>query len=95
MRRVYKNAGLPRWENFSSSNDVTCGQTHDFFAVLQGCPVITLDGNAIGYVDDVIVDVPTRHLRYVMLASNSGAAMALPWQSLCFDSALASLVFHA
>lgn len=71
--------------------------------LLQGCPVVTAEGRRIGTVDALLIDRKTRQLRYVILEdsanrSNGGlaksAAIAIPWQALYFDSAMARLVFY-
>lgn len=63
--------------------------------MLHGCPVVTPEGDRIGYVDHLIVDAATRQLRYVMLAHKwQGAMVAIPWHALYFDAAHARLVFY-
>lgn len=64
--------------------------------MLQGCPVVTANGETIGRVEQLIIDVRTHQLRYVMLscAEHHGAEIALPWKTLYFDSAMARLVFY-
>jgi len=63
--------------------------------LLYGCPVVTSDGQKIGIVDHLMVDAATSQLRYVMLApKRRGAVVAIPWQALYFDAAMAQLVFY-
>ena len=63
--------------------------------LLFGCPVVTSRGEKIGIVDHLMVDVLTNQLRYVMLApKRHGAVVAIPWQALYFDAAMAQLVFY-
>jgi hypothetical protein len=62
---------------------------------LQGCPVVTAEGEKIGNIDELIIDADTHQFRYVIVScKGGGASVALPWQSLYFDSALARLVFY-
>jgi hypothetical protein len=65
-------------------------------AMLQGCPVVTANGEKIGNVEQLIIDVRTHQLRYVMLSNgeHDSAEIALPWKTLYFDSAMARLVFY-
>ncbi|HEV2609395.1 MAG TPA: PRC-barrel domain-containing protein [Noviherbaspirillum sp.] len=65
--------------------------------MLYNCPVVTAEGEIIGEVSQLLVDVRTRQLRYVILSrgDNGGAEIVLPWKSLYFDSATARLVFHS
>lgn len=71
--------------------------------LLQGCPVVTAEGRRIGTVDALLIDRKTRQLRYVILEDKGNrsngtaiktAAIAIPWQALYFDSAMARLVFY-
>jgi hypothetical protein len=63
--------------------------------LLQGCPVVTAEGEEIGSVDALLIDRRTNQLRYVLLSGEeSEASIAIPWQALYFDSALARLVFY-
>ncbi|HYD80444.1 MAG TPA: PRC-barrel domain-containing protein [Paucimonas sp.] len=67
--------------------------------LLQGCPVVTAEGRRIGTVDALLIDRKTRQLRYVILEEKTNraprtAAIAIPWQALYFDSAMARLVFY-
>ena len=62
---------------------------------------MTADGRRIGKVDALLVDRQTRQLRYVILEDKTNrteepatAAIAIPWQALYFDSAMARLVFY-
>lgn len=65
---------------------------------------MTAEGRRIGTVDALLIDRKTRQLRYVILdekasrasGTNGGktAAIAIPWQALYFDSAMARLVFY-
>ncbi len=68
--------------------------------MLYNCPVVTAEGETIGEVWQLLVDVRTRQLRYVILShgdgdDDGGAEIVLPWKSLYFDSATARLVFHS
>ena len=49
--------------------------------MLQGCPVVSANGETIGKVEQLIIDVRTHQLRYVMLSCSgrNGAEIALPW----------------
>lgn len=71
---------------------------HDSAAaeMLQGCPVVTATGEAIGKVQQLMIDLQTQQLRYVLLAGKGrrGAEIAIPWKTLYFDSAMARLVFY-
>lgn len=63
--------------------------------LLQGCPVVTAQGERIGVVDHLMVDVRTQQLRYVMLTRRRNSAMvAIPWHALYFDATLGRLVFY-
>lgn len=63
--------------------------------LLHGCPVVTAKGEVIGKVKSVLLAVKTRQLRYVMLSPTGGnSAVAIPWDAVYFDSALARLVFY-
>jgi hypothetical protein len=64
--------------------------------MLQGCPVVTGDGEPIGKVEHLMIDVQTHQLRYVILSSGTKrkAEIAIPWKTLYFDSAMARLVFY-
>jgi hypothetical protein len=63
--------------------------------LLHGCPVVTAEGTEIGCVNALLIDRRTNQLRYVILArEGSDASIAIPWQTLYFDSALARLVFY-
>ena len=63
--------------------------------LLHGCPVVTAGGETIGNVKSILIDVKTRHLRYVTLSLDRGnSSVAIPWHALYFDSALARLVFY-
>ena len=64
--------------------------------MLQGCPVVSANGETIGKVEQLIIDVRTHQLRYVMLScpGRRSAEIALPWKTLYFDSAMARLVFY-
>jgi hypothetical protein len=66
------------------------------FQLLQGCPVVTIDGRRLGYVDGLMVDALSHKPRYITLNSRKRhtAALAIPWHSLYFDSTLAHLVFY-
>lgn len=72
-----------------------CARDSSTADLLYGCPVVTASGEKIGVVDHLMVDVLTNQLRYVMLASRrKGAVVAIPWQALYFDAAMAQLVFY-
>lgn len=62
--------------------------------LLCGCPVMSAGGVHIGDVDHLMVDAVTQQLRYLMVLDNGGAAIAIPWQWVYFDPALARLVFY-
>ena len=65
------------------------------FQLLHRCPVVTADGSLLGHVNGLMVDARTHKPRYVTLhGAGTRAAIALPWQSLYFDSTLAHLVFY-
>jgi hypothetical protein len=56
---------------------------------------VTVKGDLIGKVKSVLLAVQTRQLRYVMLSSAFGSTeVAIPWDAVYFDSALARLVFY-
>ena len=81
-------AGPARFARLSANESSTAD-------LLHGCPVVTAGGENIGTVDHLMVDVHTHQLRYVVLAhSKNGAVVAIPWQALYFDSAMARLVFY-
>ncbi len=64
-------------------------------AMLHGCPVVTANGEMIGRVQHLVVDVRTQQVRYVILGcGRRKAEVAIPWKALYFDSALARLVFY-
>lgn len=63
--------------------------------LLRSCPVVTANGQAMGRVRSVMVDVRSRQLRYVIVApNNSKATVIIPWQALYFDSELVRLVYY-
>ncbi|WP_151636673.1 PRC-barrel domain-containing protein [Noviherbaspirillum aerium] len=63
--------------------------------LLHGCPVVTANGERIGIVDRLMIDVVTHQLRYVVLArKRNSAVVALPWHALYFDAAQSKLVFY-
>ncbi len=66
------------------------------FQLLQGCPVVTVDGESIGHVDGLIVDAISHKPRFVTLRRTYqfSASVVIPWHSLYFDSTLAHLVFY-
>jgi sporulation protein YlmC with PRC-barrel domain len=63
-------------------------------ALLLGCTVVTAEGERIGRVDHLMVDVVTYQLRYVMVKRRNCALVAIPWQALYFDAANGRLVFY-
>jgi len=72
-----------------------CAHDSSTADLLYGCPVVSARGEKIGIVDHLMVDVKTNQLRYVMLApKRRGAVVAIPWQALYFDAAMAQLVFY-
>jgi sporulation protein YlmC with PRC-barrel domain len=63
--------------------------------LLRSCPVVTANGQAMGRVRSVLVDVRSRQLRYVIIApNNSKASVVIPWQALYFDSERVRLVYY-
>jgi sporulation protein YlmC with PRC-barrel domain len=62
--------------------------------LLIGCMVVTAEGERIGRVDHLMVDVVTHQLRYVMVKRRNSALVAIPWQALYFDAANSRLVFY-
>lgn len=62
--------------------------------LLLGCPVVTSEGERIGRVDHLMVDVVTHQLRYVMIKRRNCALVAIPWQALYFDASDSRLVFY-
>jgi hypothetical protein len=86
---AYRKSGLSRFARVSVHESVAA-------EMLQGCPVVTADGEMIGEVAHLMIDVQTHQLRYVLLSdsSGSGAEIAIPWKALYFDSAMARLVFY-
>jgi hypothetical protein len=64
--------------------------------MLQGCPVVTANGESIGKVEHLMIDLQTHQLRYVLLSGRTrrSAQIAIPWNTLYFDSATAQLVFY-
>lgn len=65
------------------------------FQLLQGCPVVTIEGELLGSVDGLMVDALSYRPRFVTLKRHDSACpLALPWHSLYFDSSLAHLVFY-
>lgn len=66
------------------------------FRLLHGCPVVAADGALLGKVDGLIIDARSHKPRFVTLRGTapSTAVLAIPWQSLYFDSTLAHLVFY-
>jgi hypothetical protein len=78
----------PRYVRLDANESSTAG-------LLYGCPVVTVEGEAMGNVDHLIVDILTSQLRYVVLEKKKNRAeIALPWHALYFDSAAAKLVFY-
>jgi len=73
---------------------MTAGQS-SATELLRSCPVVTASGQAMGRVKSVLVDVRSRQLRYVIVASHgSKAPVVIPWQALYFDSSLVRLVYY-
>jgi sporulation protein YlmC with PRC-barrel domain len=62
--------------------------------LLLGCQVVTSEGERIGRVDHLMVDVVTHQLRYVMIKRRNSALVAIPWQALYYDAANSRLVFY-
>lgn len=83
------NAGPPRFTRVSVRESTAA-------EMLQGCPVVTADGEPIGQVEHLMIDVRTHQLRYVILSCGDqcAAEIAVPWKALYFDSATARLVFY-
>lgn len=78
----------PRFVRLDADRSSTAG-------LLYGCPVVTAEGERIGTVDHLIVDLWNNQLRYVVLEKRRrGAEIALPWHALYFDSAASQLVFY-
>lgn len=62
---------------------------------LRLCPVVTANGELIGRVKSMLVDLLSRQLRYVVLhTQNNKATVVIPWQLLYFDSSLVRLVYY-
>lgn len=82
-------AGPARFVRLSAPDSSTAG-------LLYGCPVVTANGERIGTVDHLMADAVTHQLRYVMLSRrrNKGAAVAIPWHALYYDSTQSRLVFY-
>ncbi len=73
---------------------MTAGQS-SATELLRSCPVVTATGQAMGRVKSVLVDVRSRQLRFVVVASQGGKApVVIPWQALYFDSSLVRLVYY-
>jgi hypothetical protein len=71
------------------------GQDSSTVDLLHGCAVVTANGEKIGTVDYLMVDVLTQQLRYVVLSrKKSSALVTIPWHTLYFDAALSRLVFY-
>lgn len=96
MRQVnhpnHSNLGGARFRRVFARDSTT-------MALLQGCPVVTAEGEELGNVESLLIERKTRQLRYVMLSrkpgqAGSSASVAIPWQALYFDSATACLVFY-
>jgi hypothetical protein len=67
----------------------------DTAELLRGCLVVSANGEKLGTVDYLMVDLRTQQVRYVVLAhGRNSAAVALPWNALYFDAGLAQLVFY-
>lgn len=64
--------------------------------LLAGCTVVTAQGEKIGTVDHLMVDILTHQLRYVVLArrKKGDATVSIPWHALYFDAAMGRLVFY-
>lgn len=87
-RATQANNHEPRFSRILARDSVATG-------LLQGCPVVTAEGGKIGNVDTLLIDRRTHRLRYVLLQRNGNdASIAIPWEGLYFDSALACLVFY-
>lgn len=57
--------------------------------------MVTSEGREIGKVDALLIDRQTHQLRYVVLSHDENdASIAIPWQTLYFDSSLVQLVFY-
>jgi hypothetical protein len=87
-RAASQKSGATRFNRIPAGE---CGSAE----LMHGCRVVTIDGERIGEVDHLMVDRYTQQLRYVMLScGNASAAIAIPWQTLYFDSSRAELVFY-
>lgn len=82
-------SGPARFVRMSERDSRTAQLLHD-------CPVVTPEGDRIGYVDHLMADAATRQLRYVMLTRKrwQDAMVAIPWHALYFDAAHGRLVFY-
>ena len=80
--------GPPRFARLSANDSSTAD-------LLFGCPVVTANGERIGTVDHLMVDILTHQLRYVVLAhKRNDAVVSIPWHALYFDAAQGRLVFY-
>lgn len=62
---------------------------------LRSCQVVTATGQTMGRVKSVLVDVRSRQLCFVVVASQSGKApVVIPWKALYFDPAPVRLVYY-
>ena len=88
----------PRRQGGSGPSRFVRVSVHDSASaeMLRGCPVVTANGEAIGNVEHLMIDLQTHQLRYVLLSTSAraGAEIAIPWNTLYFDSATARLVFY-
>ena len=81
--------GPPRFARLSAGDSSTAD-------LLYGCPVVTANGEKIGTVDHLMVDILTHQLRYVVLARRRRheAIVSIPWHALYLDAAQGRLVFY-
>jgi len=64
-------------------------------ALFRSCPVVNAVGQTLGRVRSLMVDVRSRQLRYVVVATGQGKApIGIPWRTLYFDSTRARLVYY-
>jgi hypothetical protein len=69
----------------------------DVSDMLYQRPVVNASGELIGKVQQLILDIRTRQLRFVAVSCRKGrhvSEIAIPWKTLYFDSAKARLVFY-
>src|SRR3954466_686291 len=66
--------------------------------LLQGCTVVNGNGEVIGEIEDLIVDLSSGRVSHAVFSSGdwlSSKSIAIPWKDVCFDSNTTCFVIKA